>query len=71
MSTEGVGEVRDGSVDDLRELFSRIYDHRSELARAAADEELKQNHRFETYEPLLLQTHDQALASRGIGATPS
>ena len=67
----GGWEVRDGSVDELVQLLSHIYDDRSELTRASADEGLKQRHRFETYEPLLLQTHDQALASRGVGATPS
>ena len=64
--SSGVGwEVGDGSVQDLVKLLSDLYDDRSLLAKATADEEMLARHRFETYEPILLKAHADAVASRG------
>ena len=61
----GVGwEITDLSVDELAELLTRVYDDRDELDRAAADENLKSGHRFETYVSVLLEAHEQAVESR-------
>lgn len=57
-------EVGDGSVADLVQLLSDVYDDRSLLAKATADEEMLARHRFETYEPVLLRAHADAVASR-------
>jgi glycosyltransferase involved in cell wall biosynthesis len=58
-------EVGDGSVADLVQLLSDLYDNRSLLAKATDDEEMLARHRFETYEPILLKAHADAVASRG------
>jgi len=61
----GVGwEVRDGSVMDLIQLLIDLYDNHDLLAKATADEKMLARHRFETYEPILLNAHTNAVASR-------
>ena len=58
-------EVGDTSVTDLVTLLTDLYDNRSLLGKATADEQMLARHRFETYKPALLQAHTDAVASRG------
>ena len=65
VKTSSVGwEVGDGSVMDLIKLLSDLYDNHDLLVKATADEKMLARHRFETYEPILLNAHADAVASR-------
>ena len=56
-------EIDDGSVTDLMTLLANLYDDRSLLKKATADEQMLARHRFETYQPILLNAHAYAVAS--------
>jgi glycosyltransferase involved in cell wall biosynthesis len=65
VKTSSLGwEVGDGSVMDLIKLLSDLYDNHDLLVKATADEKMLARHRFETYEPILLNAHADAVASR-------